>query len=125
MKSRNYIVMILAFACSLSIGVAAEATTIPGDITSQTEERLSILVLGEVRSQGKHNLPEKSSIADAIQAAGGLSRYARKQGIKVTREKPDGSIETLEVDLTLPENQRKPVILLSEDIVYVPAACIY
>jgi polysaccharide export outer membrane protein len=60
-------------------------------VTVSVEESapLSISVLGEVEKPGAQVLTHEAGVADALAAAGGLTRFARKNRIYVVRTKPD------------------------------------
>jgi polysaccharide export outer membrane protein len=60
-------------------------------VTVSVEEStpLSISVLGEVEKPGQQLLQHEAGVADALAAAGGLTRFAHKNRIYVVRTKPE------------------------------------
>jgi polysaccharide export outer membrane protein len=60
-------------------------------VTVSVEEStpLSISVLGEVERPGAQVLTHEAGVADALAAAGGLTRFAKKNRIYVVRTKPE------------------------------------
>jgi polysaccharide export outer membrane protein len=60
-------------------------------VTVSVEEStpLSISVLGEVEKPGQQALQHEAGVADALAAAGGLTRFAHKDRIYVVRTQPE------------------------------------
>jgi polysaccharide biosynthesis/export protein len=60
-------------------------------VTVSVEEStpLSISVLGEVEKPGQQVLQHEAGVADALAAAGGLTRFAHKDRIYVVRSRPE------------------------------------
>src|SRR5262249_45755716 len=59
-------------------------------------------VLGEVLRQGAYAMEKETNALEAVTLAGGFTDRAAPSGAKILRKRPDGSQESLDVDLTGP-----------------------
>ena len=98
-------------------------------ITLQVAEysKKEISVLGQIGRQGKIELPVESvemSIINAITLAGGFSRIARADHVRVTRksfETGNDEVFTVNVESMIEGRSKKPVfIVYPGDIIFVP-----
>lgn len=82
----------------------------------------SVTVLGEVNAPGNYLIDkQQKSLLELIGDAGGFSKYANKQRIKILRKDPEGRLEEIKVDLTEIETlYTQDLALRSRDIIYVP-----
>lgn len=73
------------------IEASLKALLINPRVTVSVEEStpLSISVLGEVEKPGQQDLKHEAGVADALAAAGGLTRFAHKDRIYVVRTRPE------------------------------------
>jgi polysaccharide export outer membrane protein len=73
------------------IETSLKALLISPRVTVSVEEStpLSISVLGEVEKPGQQVLAHEAGVADALAAAGGLTRFAHKNRIYVVRSRPE------------------------------------
>jgi polysaccharide biosynthesis/export protein len=78
----------------------------------------SFFVLGEVLRQGAYAIEKETSTLEAVTLAGGFTDRAAPGGAKILRKNPDGSQETIEVDLTDPK--AREVHLAEGDTLLVP-----
>jgi protein involved in polysaccharide export with SLBB domain len=60
-----------------------------------------VYVSGQVRAQGSIELPpeDRLTVSKAILKAGGFAEFADKRKVKLVRNKPGGSVETIVVDV--------------------------
>jgi len=61
-----------------------------------------VMVLGQVGKQGKQSFPPEAanmSIVEAITAAGGLTRIAKGDSVRVTRKDPNGADQSFTVNV--------------------------
>lgn len=86
-----------------------------------------IMVLGQVGRQGKQLFPPEvstMSIVEAITSAGGLTRIAKGDAVRVTRKRDGGAEESFSVDVAKMIEGRgaavEPFFLLPGDVVFVP-----
>lgn len=86
-----------------------------------------VMVLGQVSKQGKQSFPPEAgsmSIVEAITAAGGLTRIAKGDGVRVTRKDEQGVEHSVTVDVEkLIEgrgNKEDAYQLQPGDVVFVP-----
>lgn len=96
----------------------------PGDVIYVTEGRHQILVLGEVRSPGYHQLQFGDRVLDGIAKAGGLRETAAGDQVSVTRQTDDRT-EVFTVNLELLERNRfldSNFLLEGGDVIIVPEA---
>jgi polysaccharide biosynthesis/export protein len=86
-----------------------------------------VMLLGQVAKPGKVAFAAESttlSIVDAIASAGGLTRIAKGDGVRVTRHDEKGNEESFLIDVDKliggRERDEKPFLLQPGDIVFVP-----
>lgn len=85
-----------------------------------------VLVLGQVSKQGKLTLsPEAAgmSIIEAITSAGGFTRIAKSDGVRITRKDENGLEHTLTIDvekMLAGRSTTEPFLLQPGDVVFVP-----
>ena len=77
------------------------ATVIIGLDAASTKSRGTVYVSGQVRAQGSIELPpeDRLTVSKAILKAGGFAEFADKRKVKLVRNKPGGSVETIVVDV--------------------------
>jgi polysaccharide export outer membrane protein len=83
-----------------------------------------VLVQGRVRQEGWISIPATRylMVSDAIQKAGGFGQFARKDNIRVSRRRKDGTIEFFKINLEEIGKKGKTendMLLKSGDVVYV------
>jgi protein involved in polysaccharide export with SLBB domain len=85
-----------------------------------------IMVLGQVGRQGKLALPPEASgmaIVEAITSAGGFTRIAKSDAVRVTRKTEDGAERTFTVDVErvlAGRGAAEAFVLQPGDVVFVP-----
>ncbi len=86
-----------------------------------------IMVLGQVGHQGKQVFPPEvstMSIVEAITSAGGLTRIAKGDAVRVTRKQEGGAEQSFSVDVAKMIEGRGAMVeaffLLPGDVVFVP-----
>jgi len=86
-----------------------------------------VMVLGQVGKQGKQSFPPEAanmSIVEAITAAGGLTRIAKGDGVRVTRKDGSGADQSFTVNverLIQGRSAQTEVFMLQPgDVVFVP-----
>lgn len=93
---------------SLLFGAADMSMNIPvraGDIifvpSSEQATRGTVYFLGEVASPGAVSLPmnQEATLAKTILGTGGFGRFANESRVRILRTAPDGSKQTLHVDV--------------------------
>ncbi len=77
------------------------ATVILGLDTEGQRSPGRIYITGAVRGAGPQDIPanEKFTVSKAILRAGGFADFANQRKVKLTRAKPDGTTETMIVDV--------------------------
>ena len=83
-----------------------------------------VLVQGRVHQEGWVSIPATRylMVSDAIQKAGGFGQFARKDNIRVSRRRKDGTIEFFKINLEEIGRKGKTendMLLKSGDVVYV------
>ncbi len=93
---------------SLLFGAADMSMNIPvrpGDIifvpSAEQATRGTVYLLGEISRQGAVSLPmnQEATLAKTILAQGGFARFANESRVRILRTGPDGSKQTLQVDV--------------------------
>jgi protein involved in polysaccharide export with SLBB domain len=86
-----------------------------------------VMVLGQVSKQGKQTFPPEAaslSIVEAITGAGGLTRIAKGDGVKITRKDENGNDQSFTVNVErLIQGRASPgdnFMLQPGDVVFVP-----
>jgi len=102
---------------------------LPGDILfippSEQAMRGQVYLLGEVTTKGVVNLPMDTTVtlAKTILATGGFSKFANESKVRIQRTAPDGSKQTLVVDvgrILKTGAFEDDVPLENEDVIIVP-----
>lgn len=107
--------------------IAAEIFILP-QITLQVSEysKKEVSMLGQFARQGKIELPAESvslSIIEAVTAAGGFSRIAKADSVRITRRDPDTAEEkviTVNVERMISGRGEDVFYVFPGDIVFVP-----
>lgn len=98
-------------------------------VTLQVSEysKKEVSVLGQIGRQGKVELPPETSslsIVDVVSAAGGFTRIARSDNVRVTRRNPDTDTDEVffvNVESMISGNTpTNPFEILPGDIIFVP-----
>lgn len=84
-----------------------------------------IMVLGQVTKQGKQVLPPESRgipVIEAITTAGGFTRIAKSDAVRITRKDDTGAEKTFTVDVEkmLAGKGGEAFLVLPGDVVFVP-----
>jgi protein involved in polysaccharide export with SLBB domain len=86
-----------------------------------------VMVLGQVSKQGKQSFPPESSgisIVEAITSAGGFTRIAKGDGVRVSRKDPRGGEQSFTVNVEKMidgrANSVEGFLLQPGDVVFVP-----
>jgi polysaccharide biosynthesis/export protein len=99
------------------------------NVTVETYAQRHVIVNGKVNITGRQPIEPDSetTILDVISTAGGLGETARGKEVKVTRTKPDGTLETyiLDVESALrgrarPDSGDAAFVVQPDDVIYVP-----
>jgi polysaccharide biosynthesis/export protein len=80
-------------------------------------------ILGQVTKPGSYSLSVASTVMDAIAAAGGFRDFAKKKGVYVLRQNPDGSQTKIPFnynDFVKGKNPAQNIKLLQRDTIIVP-----
>jgi protein involved in polysaccharide export with SLBB domain len=101
------------------------ATVIIGLDAASSKSRGTIYVSGQVRAQGSVELPptEELTVSKAILKTGGFAEFSDARKVKLVRNKPGGSVETIivDVDAVLTRGQiDKDPVLQPDDRIIVP-----
>ena len=101
------------------------ATVIIGLDTASIKSRGQIYLSGQVRTQGKMDMPATGNftLSKAILQAGGFGDFANQKKVKVIRTLPDGkTTQTFTVDVSevLKGKADKDLNLEPEDVVIIP-----
>lgn len=89
----------------------------------QGEKRKEYLVLGEIGMEGFHSWREGVDIIRAVTGAGGVSKDAQLDSVRLLRPNESGAYQAIPIDLSvlfaggMQENKQ----VLPEDILYVPS----
>ena len=101
------------------------ATVIIGLDSASVKSRGTVYVSGQVRSQGPIEIPaeDRLTVSKAILKAGGFAEFSDSHKVKLVRNKPDGKVETIivDVDAILTKGQiDKDPVLQADDRIIVP-----
>ena len=102
-------------------GDASENIQLESGDTIYVPKQTSFFVLGEVKKPGAYALEKDTSALDAITVAGGFTERAAPSVAKVLRKQPDGSQETIAIDLSGADPRARQFAVLEGDTVLVPA----
>lgn len=88
---------------------------------SFSPDRISINVVGEVEKPGPVVVPPNTPLNQALLAAGGFNRRARKSNVTLVRLNPNGTVTKRDISIDLAEgiNDQKNPALRNNDIVIV------
>ena len=77
------------------------ATVIIGLDYASTKSRGTVYVSGQVRGQGSVEIPPEArlTVSKAITKVGGFAEFADSRKVRLVRTKPNGSVETIIVDV--------------------------
>ncbi len=96
----------------------------PNDVVNVPIDReIRVFVMGRVTRPGEQRfkISERTTLLQAIAAAGGTAEGAREGGVTITRKDAKGKERKIKVDLNDIIRGKKPDIPLEEgDVVYVP-----
>ena len=81
-------------------GVIAENISLQNGDTIFLPKLTSFFVLGEVLRQGAYAMEKETTALEAVTLAGGFTDRAAPSGAKLLRKRPDGSQESIDLDLT-------------------------
>lgn len=99
---------------------------VPGDVISIPPRRLdAVYVIGDVGKPGPFDFPAASGIklSRALAAAGGPTKTAKLKKTALIRQKADGSVDRIALDLDKVLKGKAPDIDLEpNDLVYVPSS---
>ncbi len=80
-------------------------------------------ILGQVMKPGSYSLTEAPNVVDAIAIAGGFRDFAKKKGLYILRQRPDGSESTIPfnyTDFIKGRHHATSITLQPNDTVIVP-----
>jgi polysaccharide biosynthesis/export protein len=102
-------------------GDSSENIPLENGDTVYIPKQTSFFVMGEVKKPGAFVLEKETSALEAITIAGGFSERAASSIAKVLRKQPDGSQETIPIDLSGADPRARDFLLAEGDTVLVPA----
>jgi polysaccharide export outer membrane protein len=102
-------------------GDSSENLPLENGDTVYIAKQTSFYVMGEVKKPGAFVLEKETSALEAITLAGGFSERAASSVSKVLRKQPDGSQETIPIDLSGADPRARDFLLAEGDTVLVPA----
>jgi polysaccharide export outer membrane protein len=102
-------------------GDSTENLALQNGDTVYIPKQTNFFVLGEVKRPGAFALEKETSALEAITLAGGFSERAASSVAKVLRKQPDGSQETIPIDLSGADPRARDFLLAEGDTVLVPA----
>jgi polysaccharide export outer membrane protein len=83
-----------------------------------------VVILGEVMKPGAYDIPTNSplTVVEAVARAGGFTKYASGNNVRVVRKTAAGGQETLTVpvDDVTKGDKSKDLVLQPEDVIFVP-----
>jgi polysaccharide export outer membrane protein len=92
-------------------------------VSVQQVNSMWIFVIGRVNSPGRFALNADVNVLQALAMAGGLNQFAKRGGVKIFREQPDGGTRILTFDydeVTDGNDIRQNVRLRRGDVIVVP-----
>ena len=94
-------------------------------VVVQSVNSYKIFIVGEVQAPGVYQLKSRTSILQALAMAGGLTRFASKNKIRLIRFKSDGTEERIRLrfdDLVYgdDDNMELNLMIKSGDTIFVP-----
>jgi polysaccharide biosynthesis/export protein len=101
-------------------GDASENIPLESGDTIYVPRQTSFFVLGEVKKPGAYGLEKDTSALEAITVAGGFTERAAPSVAKLLRKQPDGSQETIAIDLSGADPRTRQFAVLEGDTILVP-----
>lgn len=101
-------------------GEASENLPLQNGDTIYLPKVTGFFVLGEVRKPGTFAMEKDTTPLDAVTIAGGLTERAAPSGARILRKKPDGSQESIPVNLTGSDPKAREILLDDGDTLLVP-----
>jgi polysaccharide export outer membrane protein len=101
-------------------GDASENLALQSGDTVFVPKVTSFFVLGEVQRQGAYVMDKETTLLEAVTLAGGFTDRAAPAGAKVLRKRPDGTQETIEIDLSGSDPRARETLLAEGDTLLVP-----
>ena len=101
-------------------GDASENLVLQNGDTVFVPKVTSFFVLGEVQRQGAYAMDRETTLLEAVTLAGGFTDRAAPVGVRVLRKQPDGSQETMEVDLSGADPRAREMLLAEGDTLLIP-----
>ena len=113
--------MLRANLKALLDGDARENLVLESGDTIYIPKMTSFFVLGEVKRPGAFSLDKDTTVLEAITLAGGFTERSAPSAARVLRKRPDGSQETVTVDLSGADPRARSFLLAEADTLLVPA----
>ena len=80
-----------------------------------------VYVLGEVNSPGAQSLSGPTTVLQALSLAGGFKDFANQKNIRILRNRPDGTVQTLNFNYKdAIKSTGKPMMVVPGDTIIVP-----
>ena len=102
-------------------GDARENVALESGDTIYIPKMTSFFVLGEVKRPGAFTLEKDTTVLEAITLAGGFTERSAPSVARVLRKRPDGSQESVSLDLSGADPRARDFLLSEADTVLVPA----
>ena len=102
-------------------GDARENVALESGDTIYIPKMTSFFVLGEVKRPGAFTLEKDTTVLEAITLAGGFTERSAPSVARVLRKRPDGSQESVSLDLSGADPRAREFLLSEADTVLVPA----
>jgi polysaccharide export outer membrane protein len=102
-------------------GDASENIPLESGDTIYVPKQTSFFVLGEVKKPGAYLLEKDTSALEAVTMAGGFTERAAPSAAKLLRKQPDGSQETIPIDLSGSDSRARQFAVAEGDTILVPA----
>lgn len=102
-------------------GDARENVALESGDTIYIPKMTSFFVLGEVKRPGAFTLEKDTTVLEAITLAGGFTERSAPSVARVLRKRPDGTQESVSLDLSGADPRARDFLLSEADTVLVPA----
>ena len=80
-----------------------------------------VYVLGEVNSPGAHSLAGPTTVLQALSLAGGFKEFANQKNIRILRNRPDGTVQTISFNYKdAIKSTGKPMMVAPGDTIIIP-----
>lgn len=80
-----------------------------------------VYVLGEVNNPGAQSLSGPTTVLQALSLAGGFKDFANQKNIRILRNRPDGTVQTLKFNYKdAIQSTGKPMMVVPGDTIIVP-----